>query len=109
MVGGIIQTLDGVVKEIKDKGLTTISSDNQHLLCNLLLLKNLLNWSERPSNTFPSDTIPNPREECKTVKLRSGKTVRTEPKDKELAEDSSHQHSQPQQQEIANFSPLSEK
>ncbi|XP_057755881.1 uncharacterized protein LOC130975065 [Arachis stenosperma] len=31
--------------------------------------------AKRPTNTFPSDTIPNPREECKAVQLRSGKIV----------------------------------
>nr|XP_025692640.1 uncharacterized protein LOC112794882 [Arachis hypogaea] len=31
--------------------------------------------AKRPTNAFPSDTIPNPREECKAVQLRSGKIV----------------------------------
>ncbi|MED6146626.1 hypothetical protein PIB30_036214 [Stylosanthes scabra] len=31
--------------------------------------------SERPLNTLPSNTIPNPKEECKAIKLRSGKQV----------------------------------
>ncbi|XP_015960472.1 uncharacterized protein LOC107484398 [Arachis duranensis] len=31
--------------------------------------------AKRPTNAFPSDTIPNPREECKDVQLRSGKIV----------------------------------
>ncbi|KAL4357417.1 hypothetical protein AHAS_Ahas09G0184600 [Arachis hypogaea] len=30
---------------------------------------------EKPSNSFPSDTIPNPRMECKFINLRSGKVV----------------------------------
>ncbi|KAL4344378.1 hypothetical protein AHAS_Ahas11G0172400 [Arachis hypogaea] len=30
---------------------------------------------ERPSNSLPSDTIPNPKEECKTIQLRSGRTL----------------------------------
>ncbi|XP_016168725.1 uncharacterized protein LOC107611294 [Arachis ipaensis] len=30
---------------------------------------------ERPTNTFPSDTIPNPKEECKAIQLRSGRTL----------------------------------
>ncbi|XP_016185660.1 putative uncharacterized protein DDB_G0291608 [Arachis ipaensis] len=31
--------------------------------------------AERPINAFPSDTIPNPKEECKAIQLRSGKTL----------------------------------
>nr|XP_025670113.1 uncharacterized protein LOC112769873 [Arachis hypogaea] len=31
--------------------------------------------AERPSNTFPNDTIPNPKEECKAIQLRGGKTL----------------------------------
>ncbi|XP_015960319.2 uncharacterized protein LOC107484213 [Arachis duranensis] len=30
---------------------------------------------ERPSSSLPSDTIPNPKEECKTIQLRSEKTL----------------------------------
>nr|XP_025635993.1 uncharacterized protein LOC112730098 [Arachis hypogaea] len=30
---------------------------------------------ERPTNTLPSDTIPNPKEECKAIQLRSGRTL----------------------------------
>ncbi|XP_016206599.1 uncharacterized protein LOC107646973 [Arachis ipaensis] len=30
---------------------------------------------ERPTNTFPSDTIPNPKEEYKAIQLRSGRTL----------------------------------
>ncbi|XP_072084529.1 uncharacterized protein [Arachis hypogaea] len=30
---------------------------------------------ERPTNTFPSDTIPNPKEECKAIQLSSGRTL----------------------------------
>ncbi|KAL4287006.1 hypothetical protein AHAS_Ahas19G0143000 [Arachis hypogaea] len=30
---------------------------------------------ERPTNTFPSDTIPNPKEECKAIQLRSRRTL----------------------------------
>ncbi|XP_016199809.1 uncharacterized protein LOC107640823 [Arachis ipaensis] len=30
---------------------------------------------ERPSKTFPSDTIPNPKKECKAIQLRSRKTL----------------------------------
>ncbi|KAL4315683.1 hypothetical protein AHAS_Ahas15G0209600 [Arachis hypogaea] len=36
--------------------------------------------AERPSNTFPSDTIPNPKEECKAIHLRSGKTLEDDTK-----------------------------
>ncbi|MED6153027.1 hypothetical protein PIB30_097577 [Stylosanthes scabra] len=64
--------------------------------------------SERPPNTFPNDTITNPREACKAIKLISGKTFGTEPKDEEPAEDSSPQQSQ-QQQEITTSPTLSEK
>ncbi|XP_015970270.1 uncharacterized protein LOC107493727 [Arachis duranensis] len=38
-------------------------------------LGQLAKQAERPTNTLPSDTIPNPREECKAMKLRSGKIV----------------------------------
>ena len=30
---------------------------------------------EKPSSSLPSDTIPNPKEECKVVQLRSGKML----------------------------------
>ncbi|XP_015968472.1 uncharacterized protein LOC107492021 [Arachis duranensis] len=30
---------------------------------------------ERPKSSLPSDTIPNPKEECKAIQLRSGKTL----------------------------------
>ncbi|XP_015960479.1 uncharacterized protein LOC107484407 [Arachis duranensis] len=30
---------------------------------------------ERPSSSLPSDTIPNPKEECKAIELRSGRTL----------------------------------
>ncbi|XP_016206590.1 uncharacterized protein LOC107646963 [Arachis ipaensis] len=30
---------------------------------------------ERPTNALPSDTIPNPKEECKAIELRSEKTL----------------------------------
>ncbi|XP_016185558.1 uncharacterized protein LOC107627219 [Arachis ipaensis] len=33
----------------------------------------LAKQDERPTNVLPSDTIPNPGEECKAVQLRSGK------------------------------------
>ncbi|MED6143460.1 hypothetical protein PIB30_006412 [Stylosanthes scabra] len=42
---------------------------------------------ERSPNTFPSNTITNPKEECKAIQLRSGKKV--EKKIEESAEDSS--------------------
>ncbi|XP_052114281.1 uncharacterized protein LOC127745537 [Arachis duranensis] len=35
----------------------------------------LAKQAERPTNVLPSDTIPNPREECKVLQLRSGKVV----------------------------------
>nr|XP_025616905.1 uncharacterized protein LOC112709223 [Arachis hypogaea] len=31
--------------------------------------------AERPTNSFPSDTIPNPKEDCKAIQLRSGRTL----------------------------------
>ncbi|XP_016173192.1 uncharacterized protein LOC107615660 [Arachis ipaensis] len=31
--------------------------------------------TERPTNTLPSDTISNPKEECKAIQLRSGRTL----------------------------------
>ncbi|XP_016195263.1 uncharacterized protein LOC107636255 [Arachis ipaensis] len=38
-------------------------------------VEQLSKQAERPTNVLPSDTIPNPREECKAVQLRSGKVV----------------------------------
>ncbi|XP_016168159.1 uncharacterized protein LOC107610645 [Arachis ipaensis] len=35
---------------------------------------------ERPTNAFSSDTIPNPKEECKAIQLRSGKTLEDDTK-----------------------------
>ncbi|XP_057756084.1 uncharacterized protein LOC130975283 [Arachis stenosperma] len=37
--------------------------------------------AERPSNTFPSDTIPNPKEECKAIQLRCGRTLENDKAD----------------------------
>ncbi|WVY97116.1 hypothetical protein V8G54_029267 [Vigna mungo] len=34
--------------------------------------------SERSPDTFPSDTIPNPREQCKAIQLRSGRVLESE-------------------------------
>ncbi|WVZ06281.1 hypothetical protein V8G54_019627 [Vigna mungo] len=34
--------------------------------------------SERSPGTFPSDTIPNPREQCKAIQLRSGRVLESE-------------------------------
>ncbi|KAL4300194.1 hypothetical protein AHAS_Ahas17G0176500 [Arachis hypogaea] len=31
--------------------------------------------AERTHNVLPSDTIPNPKEECKAIQLRSGRTL----------------------------------
>jgi len=36
--------------------------------------------SSRSPGTFPSDTIPNPKEQCKTTQLRSGSLVENEKK-----------------------------
>jgi len=33
---------------------------------------------ERPPRTFPSDTVPNPKEQCKAIQLRSGRLVENE-------------------------------
>ncbi|MED6215337.1 hypothetical protein PIB30_112598, partial [Stylosanthes scabra] len=33
---------------------------------------------DKPTRTLPSDTIPNPREECKTITLRSSKKLQEE-------------------------------
>ncbi|KAL4276320.1 hypothetical protein AHAS_Ahas20G0195400 [Arachis hypogaea] len=40
---------------------------------------------ERPSSSLPSDTIPNPKEECKAIQLRSRRTLesRKRPLEKE--------------------------
>ncbi|MED6223750.1 hypothetical protein PIB30_077124, partial [Stylosanthes scabra] len=43
--------------------------------------------TEKSPNTFPSNTITNPKEECKVIQLRSGKKV--EKMIEESAEDSS--------------------
>ncbi|MED6127248.1 hypothetical protein PIB30_086226 [Stylosanthes scabra] len=51
--------------------------------------------SERPPNTLPSNTIPNPKEECKAIKLRSQRQVI-----EELEESAEGSH-QIQQQEDA--------
>ncbi|XP_016168619.1 GATA zinc finger domain-containing protein 14-like [Arachis ipaensis] len=40
---------------------------------------------ERPTNTFPSDTISNPKEECKAIQLRSGRTLEDDKVDSEVA------------------------
>ncbi|XP_017416468.2 uncharacterized protein LOC108327255 [Vigna angularis] len=36
--------------------------------------------SERSPGTFPSDTIPNPREQCKAIQLRNGRVIENEKK-----------------------------
>ncbi|KAL4287426.1 hypothetical protein AHAS_Ahas19G0185000 [Arachis hypogaea] len=36
--------------------------------------------AESPTNAFPSDTIPNPKEECKAIQIRSGKTLEDDTK-----------------------------
>ncbi|XP_016165796.1 uncharacterized protein LOC107608540 [Arachis ipaensis] len=36
----------------------------------------LAKQAEWPTNVLPSDTIPNPREECKALQLKSGKVIR---------------------------------
>ncbi|MED6116850.1 hypothetical protein PIB30_104080, partial [Stylosanthes scabra] len=39
-------------------------------------------WKDLPhQKTLPSDTIPNPREECKAITLRSGKQLQKEKKE----------------------------
>ncbi|MED6178964.1 hypothetical protein PIB30_112496, partial [Stylosanthes scabra] len=51
-------------------------------------------------NTLPGDTIINPRQECKAITLRSGKTTRNDTQEQEPAKDS---HSSPpkEKEEIA--------
>ncbi|MED6200955.1 hypothetical protein PIB30_090294 [Stylosanthes scabra] len=44
--------------------------------------------SEKSPNILPSDTIINPRQECKAITLRSGKTTGDDTKNQESAEDS---------------------
>ncbi|XP_016168609.1 uncharacterized protein DDB_G0289917-like [Arachis ipaensis] len=39
----------------------------------------LAKQAERPTNILPSDTVPNPREECKALQLRSGKVIGESP------------------------------
>ncbi|KAL4276613.1 hypothetical protein AHAS_Ahas20G0224700 [Arachis hypogaea] len=34
--------------------------------------------AKKPPNSFPSDTIPNPREECKAISLRSERVINKE-------------------------------
>ncbi|KAL4294062.1 hypothetical protein AHAS_Ahas18G0190500 [Arachis hypogaea] len=47
---------------------------------------------ERSASTFPSDTVVNPREDCKVIQLRSGKVAGSETKgNEELVEKESHQ------------------
>ena len=36
--------------------------------------------ADRPQGTFPSDTETNPKEHCKAITLRSGKTIDTQHK-----------------------------
>ncbi|MED6163397.1 hypothetical protein PIB30_079565 [Stylosanthes scabra] len=44
--------------------------------------------TEKSSNILPSDTITNPRQECKEITLRSGKTTGHDTQDQVSAEDS---------------------
>ncbi|KAL4373205.1 hypothetical protein AHAS_Ahas05G0058500 [Arachis hypogaea] len=47
--------------------------------------------AERPSNTFPSDTILNPKEECKAIQLRSERTLENDKANsKEQTEEDKH-------------------
>ncbi|KAL4275796.1 hypothetical protein AHAS_Ahas20G0143000 [Arachis hypogaea] len=41
--------------------------------------------AKRPTNTFPSDTIPNPKEECKAIQLISGRTLENDKVDSKVA------------------------
>ncbi|KAL4344546.1 hypothetical protein AHAS_Ahas11G0189200 [Arachis hypogaea] len=56
---------------------------------------------ERPSNTFPSDTILNPKEEGKAIQLRSGKTLENDNKvaNKEGTKDEEHDKEDPKKDE----------
>ncbi|XP_016185616.1 uncharacterized protein LOC107627282 [Arachis ipaensis] len=40
--------------------------------------------TERPTNTFPSDTIPNPKEECKAIQHRRGRTLENDKVDSKV-------------------------
>ncbi|MED6116109.1 hypothetical protein PIB30_097008, partial [Stylosanthes scabra] len=60
--------------------------------------------TEKSLNILPSDTITNPRQECKAITLKSGKTTGNNTQDQESAEDS---HSPPpkEKEEVA-ISPI---
>ncbi|MED6200362.1 hypothetical protein PIB30_084275, partial [Stylosanthes scabra] len=60
--------------------------------------------TEKSPNTFPSDTITNPRQECKVITLRSGKTIGNDSQDQESAKDSRPPPSQ-EKEEVA-ISPI---
>ncbi|XP_072073990.1 uncharacterized protein [Arachis hypogaea] len=58
-------------------------------------------FAKQPTNTFPSDTIPNPREECKAIQLRNGKSVENDKgaKKKQAEEDKNDQASSKKEEE----------
>ncbi|KAL4391249.1 hypothetical protein AHAS_Ahas03G0226200 [Arachis hypogaea] len=61
-----------------------------------------LSWQiaiERPSSSLPSDTIPNPKEECKAIQLRNGKTLVD---NKEAIKKPMESNKEPTQKEEAN-------
>nr|XP_025678584.1 uncharacterized protein LOC112778487 [Arachis hypogaea] len=47
--------------------------------------------AERPTKTLPSDTIPNPKEECKAIQLRSGRTLENDKVDSKVATEEKEQ------------------
>ncbi|KAL4316195.1 hypothetical protein AHAS_Ahas15G0260800 [Arachis hypogaea] len=63
---------------------------------------------ERPSNNFPSNTIPNPREECKGINLRSGRVVSNENKSQTKASKEAHVEEEKQEKEGTVHAPTTE-
>ena len=46
--------------------------------------------AEKPQGSFPSDTETNPKEHCKAITLRSGKTIKVQPKKNQEKEQETH-------------------
>ncbi|XP_057745186.1 uncharacterized protein LOC130963054 [Arachis stenosperma] len=57
--------------------------------------------AERPNNALPSNTIPNPKEECKAIQLRSGRTLENDKVDskKQVEEDKHDQENSKKEEE----------
>ncbi|MED6165674.1 hypothetical protein PIB30_101928, partial [Stylosanthes scabra] len=60
--------------------------------------------TEKSPNILPSDTITNPRQECKAITLRSGKNIGNDTQDQESAEDS--RFPPPKEKEEVAISPI---